>query len=287
MIHQYIDKPTLKSLCQKSDWMGTVLVLHCWAVIILSCALFIVWPNPLSYIVAVFIIGSRQLGLAILMHDGAHGLLFKNKKLNDWAGKYLVGLPIGSDLLGYRRYHMEHHLHTQQDNDPDLPLSDKFPITKQSLWRKVIRDLTGQTGFKQRLYQLRMAFKQTLIVNVVMLVICWLVGYWWVYFALWLVPLLTVFQLVLRIRNIAEHAVTERTDNPLRHARTTYANWLERAFIAPYWVNYHVEHHVYMSVPCWQLKTLHQKLLENGYGAEMEIQKSYFDVLNIATAKPV
>jgi fatty acid desaturase len=31
-----------------------------------------VWPNPFTFVLAVAIIGSRQLGIAILMHDGAH-----------------------------------------------------------------------------------------------------------------------------------------------------------------------------------------------------------------------
>ena len=44
---------------------------------------------------------------------------------------------------------------------------------------------------------------------------------------LWLVPLATWYQLVSRIRNIAEHAVVPDNDDPLRNTRTTYANWLD------------------------------------------------------------
>ena len=42
-------------------------------------ALFVWWPNPLTFVLAVMVIGARQLGLAILMHDAAHGLLFANR----------------------------------------------------------------------------------------------------------------------------------------------------------------------------------------------------------------
>ena len=34
-------------------------------------------------------------------------------------------------------------------------------------------------------------------------------GYWWLYPLLWLLPLLTFFQLFLRLRNIAEHAMVD------------------------------------------------------------------------------
>jgi fatty acid desaturase len=49
---------------------------------------------------------------------------------------------------------------------------------------------------------------------------------------------------VARLRSIAEHAVVPDDDDPLRNTRTTAAGPLARAFLAPYWVNYHLEHHL-------------------------------------------
>ena len=61
-----------------------------------------------------------------------------------------------------------------------------------------------------------------------------------IYTLLWVVPSLTWYRLVVRIRNIGEHAVVPDDDDRLRNTRTTTANWLERAFIAPYNVQYHL-----------------------------------------------
>src|SRR3546814_12591603 len=72
-----------------SDWIGAGLVLHAWLLILGSMAVFAVWPNPLTFIAAVMIIGGRQLGLAILMHDAAHGLLFRTRRFNEFAGRWL------------------------------------------------------------------------------------------------------------------------------------------------------------------------------------------------------
>ena len=55
-------------------------------------ALFAWWPNPFTFVLAVMVIGTRQLGLAILMHDAAHGLLFANRRLNEWVGDLAVRL---------------------------------------------------------------------------------------------------------------------------------------------------------------------------------------------------
>jgi fatty acid desaturase len=79
------------------------------------------------------LIGSRQLGLGILMHDGAHGCLSANPARNMTLSQWLCAYPIFADTLAYRRYHLAHHAHTQQDNDPDLPLSAPFPITGQAI----------------------------------------------------------------------------------------------------------------------------------------------------------
>ena len=97
-------------------------------------------------------------------------------------------------------------------------------------------------------------------------------GYWWLYPVMWLLPLATWYQLISRIRNIAEHAVVPDNDDPLRNTRTTYANLMERLLLAPYWVNYHLEHHLFMFVPCWRLPAAHRALIAAGRRNEMELQ---------------
>ena len=64
---------------ERVEWKGIALIAHAWAVILGSIALVAIFPNPPTYIVAVVLIGSRQLGLAILMHDGAHGCFSRNE----------------------------------------------------------------------------------------------------------------------------------------------------------------------------------------------------------------
>jgi fatty acid desaturase len=291
--------------------MGFFLVAHCWAVIAAAVALFGVWPNPLTFVLAVMIIGSRQLGLAILMHEAAHNALFKSRKWNDFTGEWLCGRPILAELAAYRHYHLTHHRFTQTEKDPDLVLSSKFPTTRASLKRKFIRDLTGQTGIKQLAAQIMMtvrlagdnaaveaaasdfaqAFKardllKSLPVFLGIAVLMSLVGDWWWGLAFWLLPYLTWFQLVLRVRNIAEHGATEVSENPLQNTRTTLAGPIARLLVAPYWVNYHLEHHLVMHVPCWRLKKMHALLAEKGVTGQMRVARSYWQALEDAGSKP-
>ena len=278
----------VQRLRTKSDIVGALLVLHAWALIFGSMALFAWWPNPLTFVVAVMVIGTRQLGLAILMHDAAHGVLFANRRLNEGVATWLCAAPVFTSLPLYRPYHLAHHRHTQQAEDPDLGLSAPFPITRNSLWRKIVRDLSGRTAYQRRLEQFRRGLakeSKAFIVNLLLLGGLSALGYWWLYPLLWLLPLATWYQLVSRIRNIAEHAVVPDNDDPLRNTRTTSANFFERLFVAPYWVNYHLEHHLFMFVPCWRLPKAHRALLASGLRGQMEIQSGYVAVMRLATSR--
>ncbi|MGE0698162.1 MAG: fatty acid desaturase family protein [Hyphomicrobiaceae bacterium] len=288
----------------RNEWKGLALVAHAWTVILGSVALVAWWPNPLTYLLAVALIGSRQLGLAILMHDGAHGCLSKDERRNMILSQWLCAWPILADTRAYRRYHLAHHAHTQQEDDPDLVLSAPFPITWASYRRKLWRDLTGQTGFQQRKAQVLNALgdpswplpqrlrhywerlgPQT-VANVVLASGFALAGVWWAWPLLWVVPLLTWMMVITRIRNIAEHAVVPDSSDPLRNTRTTRASLLERALVAPYYVNYHLEHHLLFYVPCYNLPEVHRILMRGQLAARMEVQPGYLTVMRLATSRP-
>ena len=296
----YLSSDEIRPLAARSDVMGLWMVAHCWGVIALALALFALWPNPLTFVLAVTLIGSRQLGLAILMHEAAHLALFKSRALNEFAGEWLCGRPVMAELHAYRHYHLTHHRFTQTDKDPDLSLSAKFPTSHASLKRKFMRDLTGQTGVKLFIAQITtairlagdheamdaaktdaaQAFKSTelfksLATFFVVILIMGLIGEWWWGLAFWALPYLTWFQFVLRVRNIAEHGATETSQDPFQNVRTTQAGWIARTFVAPYWVNYHLEHHMIMHVPCWKLPKMHDVLVAKGLGARMNIAPSY------------
>ena len=291
-----------QALRARSNGMGFYLVLHAWLTIFLAMALYVAWPNPLTFLLAVVLIGGRQLGLAILMHDAAHRLLFKNTRLNDWLGFYLCGSPVGASLALYRPYHLQHHRHTQQKDDPDWILSAPFPISQKSFVRKMLRDFFGVTAFQRRLegFRYNMGEGTTaqrrarlwrvdghfLVANGLLFLLLWGVGHPELFFSLWLLPLMTWYQVISRIRNIAEHAVVPDNDDPLRNTRTTLTNLAMRAVLAPYWVNYHLEHHLLVATPCWKLPAAHRLLCARGLRDRMEVVQGYRAVLRQAISNP-
>ena len=113
-----------------------------------------------------------------------------------------------------------------------------------------------------------------------------LAGHPWFFLTLWILPLMTFNQFITRVRSIAEHSMLTDNDDPMRNTRTTHANWLERALIAPYFVNYHLEHHLLMAVPCYNLPKAHALMLAKGYGPRMELEPGYLSVLTRAWSRP-
>jgi fatty acid desaturase len=299
-----VSETELAALRERVEWKSIALIAHAWAVILGSIALVAWLPNPITYLIAVMLIGSRQLGLMILMHDGAHGCLSRNERRNLWLSQWLCAWPVLAETRAYRRYHLAHHAHTQQPDDPDLVLSAPFPITRASYRRKLWRDISGQTGLQQRKAQLLNALGDPawpvsrrarhfgeklgpqLAANAVLLAGLSLAGVWWAYPLLWVVPLLTWMMVITRIRNIAEHAVVPDSDDPLRNTRTTRAGLLERALVAPYFVNYHLEHHLLFYVPCYNLPRLHRLLMQGPHAPCMEVQPGYLSLLHLATSRP-
>jgi fatty acid desaturase len=112
------------------------------------------------------------------------------------------------------------------------------------------------------------------------------VGLWWAWPVLWLLPMATWYPLITRLRNIAEHALVGKDQpDPLRHARTTLAGPIARLLMAPYYVNYHCEHHMFMHVPCWNLPKVHRLLKQKGVMEKMLTAPGYFSVLKLASSK--
>ena len=297
--HARFTRDEIQQLLAVESWRGAVSIATNWAIIAAAFALVAVWPNPLTVVAALFLIGARQLGLAVLMHEASHRTLLRDKHWNDIVGNWLCAYPVWSDIHPYRSYHLQHHAKTWTKDDPDIGLVLPFPITRASLRRKVWRDLSGQTGrkfvrgsWKRSIArwnagdeQGRRAFVGFVATNALLFALLAALGHPLLYL-LWAGAWLTTNTLVTRIRSIAEHAMVPDPSDPLRNTRTTIATWWERLLLAPNRVNYHLEHHLLMTVPLYNLPRLHRLLDERGLLDGALVTRGYRAVLERAASKP-
>lgn len=312
----YLTIEERKFLMQKNDWKAAWIVLSTWGLVALSFALVYFYTNIFTILIAFFVIGGRQLACSIIMHDTGHRALFNNPKVNDFVGKWLGAYPILQDMLRYRTYHNQHHLHTGTAEDPDLSITKGYPTSMISMCRKIGRDLSGASGLKSQIavimmhlnyltYNLGGQVKRIIqkdrswgvfwsvvyenlsgpiLANLILYGILWSLGAGWLYL-LWIGALLTTYNFSIRIRAMAEHSMVKDTEDPARNTRTTYANWLEKLLFAPHNVNYHLEHHMLMSVPSYNLPKMHQLLQERGFYEKGLLEESYWDIVKLAIGK--
>jgi fatty acid desaturase len=105
-------------------------------------------------------------------------------------------------------------------------------------------------------------------------------------YLLWAGAWLTTYSLVMRIRSIAEHAMVPDPADDLGNTRTTIASLWERVFIAPNRVNYHLEHHLLMTVPHYNLPRMHKMLRDRGALDAAYTTRGYAEILRLASSQP-
>lgn len=292
-----LTREQLAAFTAKSDFHAWRLVAGNWLAIALILFVVARWPNPITIAVGLVLLAGRQLGLSVLMHECGHGTLFRTRWLNDWVGQWLCALPVMNDLPTYASGHLQHHRLAGTHDDPDLPNYRAYPVPRASFRRKLLRDLSGQTGIKILLYLARgeasaMSREQRhgrstlikqLFVQLVLFSILAALGVGWTYL-IWVGAYLTVFMLVIRIRQVAEHAAVPDLYNPdpRLNTRTVEAPWWQRLVFAPNGVNYHLEHHFMASVPCYRLRGLHRQLKAAGVLDGVPVFNGYGDVLRHA-----
>lgn len=273
-----LTKDEIRELRRISPWRSAAAIAWTWGWILACFAAYVAKPHWITAVAGIAIVSGRQLGLAVLMHEGAHRLLFDNRTWNDRISQWLCAYPMLVNTLPYRMIHLQHHKHTWTKNDPDRALAEPFPVSRASFARKLLRDVTGIAGLRRYIGLFRVfGWRSTTvrgwaITNAILLGGLTLAGAPEAYVVLWLVPSLTGYSLVLRLRSIAEHANVSDPTDELKQTRTTLASWPVRFFVAPHNVNYHLEHHLYLFVPHYNLARAHRLLRDRGGldGAEIE-----------------
>ena len=94
----------------------------------------------------------------------------------------------------------------------------------------------------------------------------------------WIIPYATLYQTLNRIRLSTEHF--NITDVNLFKTRSVIPSVIEKFFFTPYNLGYHVEHHLYPSVPFYNLPKLHEILMKKAdYKENVIVHTSYIRVL--------
>ena len=290
-----LTRQELRELSDLSPIRSTFHIVAEWTLILTAVCLCQHFFNPVVYLLTVAFIGARQHALLILMHDGVHYRLFRDRRLNDWTSEIILGWPNLISARAYRKNHFAHHRYLNTAQDPDWArrqgdASWVFPMRWRPLAMLLIRDLSGlgaifylmlvrtllsrDAGVSRGFLAARYGFYAAVV-----LMFAWL-GALHLLLIYWFVPLFTWLIVIFRVRSIAEHSAIEGRANAYAQTRSTRASLLDHVFVAPKNVNYHIEHHFYPSVPFYRLPELHRVLMsKSDFKDSVHLTRSYLGVL--------
>ena len=253
------------------------------------------WLNhPLVWLVA-FVLMSRVIVLAsILSHEAAHRLMFSNRPLNDFAGRWLLSYPVFVPYDAYRRAHMAHHREAFGPNEPDLLLYGNYPAGRASMRRKLLRDAAGISGLKLLRGLFRSLAKSSsrrvavsiLGVQAVLWLVSGLLVGWWVYPVMWLLPWLTVWRVLARLRAIAEHGGMRGSNDEREVTHHVQQRPVARFWLVPYNTGWHLAHHVDPGLSFRVLPEFHRHLAGSGYVPPALVYRSYPALWSALAAEP-
>jgi fatty acid desaturase len=263
-----------------------------WAVATGALLAFWIHPAWYTFVLAFLLVSSRHQALLNCEHECIHRKFLPNLRWNDIVGRYLCAAPVGSPYGASRARHLSHHRLLGTDEDPDRDLhAGPATHTRGGLARHFVGGLLG--GYAGMVLMgprvprnegaaatpwhdlVSLVAGQLLVATGLTLAFDW-----WVYPALWLAPLVTVTVLFHLVRSFVEHAITEdETEAHEDRLITIPSNWVERSLVAPYFMNYHAEHHLLPSVPAPRLRQLQQRLADRADTPPVLVRASYRSAL--------
>lgn len=281
---------TVRRLSKVNGWTTSGYLLLHWGLIVGSFAAFALTKHWLVFLLGMFVVASRMQALGVMLHDATHYLLYRNRSVNDVVSDLLIAFPLGMSTTLYRKTHFRHHRFTNTELDQDLAAQKEeaewyeWPKTRWSCGLTIVRTLLGLNAHRGWILLKHWAPWNHMrdpinadfplrarVLYVVSTIVVYSLVIWGLNVALW--PTLgmlamyamsgfTLLNLINRVRASAEHLGVPGT-HELNSTRTVLPSWWERFFIAPYGVSFHLEHHLFPSVPGYHLRELHDELMKD------------------------
>lgn len=259
------------------------------AVIVAMCALYLFHFALMialpSYVLAIFLIGSRYRALANIVHECTHYAFTLNRELNNKIGKVL-SIPLFSCFEAYRHAHLTHHTFTG-DYERDLDFHDfrqfRFheKINRKTVLRHLYLTLTLQhvPSYIGRIFYVKEeAWGYNLLRGLYISTLCTPLIVFGplsypslVVIGIVLLPFATALQIITYWSDALDHGGLFENSDPLFQTRNSIvSNPVLRLMMFPRNDCYHLIHHLFPHVPVSDLPACHSELMKDSTYASLE-----------------
>jgi fatty acid desaturase len=269
----------LSKLSVEDNWHSLTALAIDYSIIAISiwAAIEMPWLYPFSAL----IIGARQRALGSILHDAVHRQAARNKGLNEFIGRFLSAYLIFQSFDAYRKSHVicHHGFFGDVDKDPDYGFYQTiglYSIKSRTLFlvRHVIFTILLVNAPSYILYVLKNRFAsfQNNKIETVQIVLYWAAIIFSVYLAnaldillwFWIVPYFTTFMIVGRFIEISEHyPMYGVQQSAIRMTRNRFSHPIEAFFLSIHQENFHLVHHLWPGIPCWNMKKANSILMKD------------------------
>ncbi len=285
----------LKPLKTRRPWRFLLELLGAWLVIFFVVALAVHLDHWLMTVTAILIVATRQNILGLLVHDQAHCTGFK-----PYPGDIIANLFAAYPLMvltveGYARVHLTHHAKYFTEQDPDHIRKSgeewNYPMRTNQFLKILARDLLGLNIIKlikgkQAVPKGRGFARQNRVplwlrpaYYLLLATILTATGTWAIFLLYWVLPLITVFQIIVRWGAVCEHQYNRLDATVQETTPLITMRWWERLLLPNLNFSYHIYHHYFPGISFSRLPKVHDAFVRYGLVEEKAVFHGYWSYL--------
>lgn len=297
-------RAAINILAVPQSWRNTGLYLSVYLAIAAAMLLDVWVRQPLITIGLIIFIAGRQHSLYILNHDASHYGLYRSRMGNKFVATFLSNLimlhhPEAWSFVQWRRVHMLHHSHLFTNKDPnymgrEIQGDTRRPLSAGhltfrclmagilSFWKFFMsrQDYVpphGGNAEKNKFNHLRTLlvsfpddpemnterWLKIIFFSVIISVVVFL-DLWRQFILLWIVPMYTIYPMILTFFDLTEHRWTIPTQTLTVNCRSVRLGWWQRLIVSFLHRGLHLEHHIFPNVIAFDLPKLSAILERDG-----------------------
>lgn len=279
----------------------TLHLLGAWVVIAIAIGFAVHVDTLWASALAIIVVATRHNVLGLLVHDQAHLLGYRGR----W-GDLLVNLFAAYPLLilsveGYARVHLAHHRDYFSDRDPDFLRKSgedwSFPKSLADTARLFLSDVSGINTLKlirgknKPVADLAFARRNPTpswvrpLFFIVTATLLTYYGAWGIFLVYWILPILTVTQLIVRWGAICEHKYNLPGASVLESTPLIVLSWWERFLLPNLNFALHPYHHLFPGVSFSNLPRVHEIYAREGLLHQQNIFQGYAAYFRFITGR--
>ena len=276
---------------------------YCWLVVfgVITAAVYI--DHWLATIFAILVVATRQNVLALLVHEQTHCTSFKS-----YPGNIITNLIAAYPLFvitveGYAQVHLAHHAKYFTEDDPDhrrksgdewnypmQPMSFLKILLGDILGLNIIRLFKGKKGASNNTTSPRANITPTFLrpaFYLTLFTVLTLTGTWGIFLLYWMLPLLTILQIIIRWGAVCEHQYNRLGASVQETSPLIILKRWEKLLLPNLNFTYHIYHHYFPSMSFSQLPKAHDLFVEHGLVDDNAVFHGYWAYLKFLLSPAV